>query len=276
MIAASAFTASTGESFAVLAAEELDSSSLVKLIVFVLIFVGPAILKSIKESREKRRSVLQREQALEQRPTLELEETEAPAAGVDLAEELEGREQWERLLRGEAPAPRPVAPPPIPAPVLARRQVLTETRPLTEEPALTDVRTAEVALPERSMEVPSVYETPGAQPGRLGEAFGDFAPSAPLSSDKGGRSADLVGSAKSFLGGADFQAFARPIGAGEITSLKSPLDRSGDSLVTTPAREGARIGMRQLRRSVLLAEVIGPPLALRRLESGPTRPLGWS
>lgn len=268
-----------GGTFA-LQAQDFDTSSLVKLVLFLAIFVGPAILKSIKESREKKKELIRRQRGLEQQTTLAVEEPQETEEADELDEELpepsQGRDQWERLLRGEGPPAAPAAPPPIPATLASRRQVLTESRPLTEAPALTDVRTAEVAQPERSLDGPSVYEGPAAAPGRLGDAFGDFAPSVPLASEKGGRIADHVGSAQPFAGGADFQAFARPIGAGEIRSLQSPLDRSGDSLVTTPAREGARLGLRQLRRAFQLAEVIGPPLALRPADRGPTRPLGWS
>ena len=54
----------------------------------------------------------------------------------------------------------------------------------------------------------------------------------------------------------------------------------GGGVIDGPAAAARRSRLRwsrtQLKNSLLVAEVLGPPIALRRLDSGPTRPLGWA
>jgi hypothetical protein len=270
-----------GGALAVLPFSDDTSSSLIRLLVFVAIFVGPAILKAIKESQRKRRESLQRgsESAapLEERETSAEEISEADSASVS-----SGRAQWERLMRGEsasAPPPIPKSPPMVQVP---SRRVLTETRALTEEPALTETpalteaRPEIVATPGTSIEDPKGYDGVNVPKSRLGREFADFAPQEGLASDKGGGPAKRVGAASTFAGAEAFEHLSvrgAPSEVGKREIGGQAFDVS-EGQPRSPARR--RMSRAQLRRSMQLAEIIGPPVGVRAFDSGPTRPLGWS
>ena len=104
-------------SFGLLPLQEEGGGSWIKIVIFLAVFIGPAILKSIQESSAKRK--LARERALDNASaapprSAEVEqESEPEQEGVpDPLEQAipGGREQWERLLRGEASAAPLAAP----------------------------------------------------------------------------------------------------------------------------------------------------------------------
>lgn len=269
------------------AQDEGGAGSWLKILVFLAVFIGPAILKAIQESAAKKKEARGAARApradAPEEVEVSVEELEAPSADVKEAE-LSGREQWERLLRGESPDPPPIpsAPAQPSVPAMPQRRVLTQSRALTEEAPLTDarglteIRRPEVALPEQSLEAAQSYDTPGAKPPRLAEDFADFAPQQGLASDREGRPAAHVGAAAGFSGAQEFASFDETGATGR--KLKQEIGAGFGYEPASKSRSMARLrwSRSQLGRSILLAEMLGPPLALRRLESGPTRPLGWS
>ncbi len=258
--------------------EEGAGSSILRLLLFAAIFIGPAIFKSIKEAKRKREEAAQRSlgggepsgEALEV-DSSENETDEAQAAGDS------AREQWESLMRGEVPAQEPVvasAPPPIP--VEAKRRVLTESRPLTDEPAMTDLRTPEVATAGQSYEGDAYdgvsLEKPGPHRRGLGADFAEFKSFGDMSTDRAGSSADRVGAAPGFTGSALSQ------GLGARAEIRGDVLAAGEIGAAKKARAARQLALPQrleLRRMIIGAEILGPPLALRDRESGPSRPLGW-
>lgn len=270
------------------AQEEGGAGSWLKIILFLAVFIGPAILKSIQESAAKKRQARGLAQAPRAEPPeaeeveLSVEQLEARPAEADEGE-VSGREQWERLLRGESPSPPPipVAAPPAPIPAAPRRvltqsRALTEEAPLTEARALTEMRRPEVALPEQSLEAAPSYDVPGARPPRLGAEFAEFAPQQGLASDREGRPAEQVGAVRGFSGGPEFADFEQTGSTGRKLQQEIGAEAAYESRAKSRALVRNRWSCSQLGRSILVAEVLGSPLALRRLESGPTRPLGWS
>ncbi|HTF87690.1 MAG TPA: hypothetical protein VK843_04725 [Planctomycetota bacterium] len=273
----------------VLPAEDNNFGALIKFGVLLVIFIGPAILKAIQESARKKRELAER--AGSQSATLEPrseaveavdeDEPEAQPAG-ELAPS--GREQWERLMRGESASPPPVLPPPIPiaTPRRPQRRILTDTRALTEEealtetPAMTDVRPVITAMPETSLEDPTGYDGTHIPKGRVGTEFAEFAPQEGLASDREGGPTKRIGGRATFGGSDAFQNLSERGAQSEVS--KREIGGQGFDVSEGQPRSFARKRMTraQLRRSMQLAEILGPPVGSRPFESGPTRPLGWS
>ncbi|MEO6709984.1 MAG: hypothetical protein ABI054_00355 [Planctomycetota bacterium] len=264
-----------------------NTSALLRILVIVAIFVGPAILKAIKESGRKKRELAERggSQSATLEPRTEAAEPEPrvePEPMADLAQS--GREQWERLMRGESASPPPALPPPIPIASARRpqRRILTETRSLTEEealtetPALTDVRPVITAMPETSLEDPTGYDGTNIPKGRVGTEFAGFSPQEGLASDREGGLTKRIGGRSTFAGSDAFQNISERGAQSEVS--KREIGGQGFDVSEGQAQSFARKSMTraQLRRTMQLAEILGPPVGLRRLESGPTRPLGWS
>ena len=273
-----------------------EGSPIVKLLLFFAIFVAPAILKSIRESKQKRKEAEHRaaggSSTAEPASASAKAETEAEAAQVGMPPGLPalpdgepgGREQWERLLRGDTAEARETAPPPIPTATVpaTRRRLLTESppltggKPLTETPALTDARPIEAAMPHASYEGGPSYDEQVAPPARLSGDFRKFADPEGLASDREGGLGRRVGAQAAFLGGESFKGLAdrTPVDTLEAREI-------GDRVKAVPRASPrrvlrARLSRETLLNSVLTAEILGPPVGLRALESGPTRPLGWS
>jgi len=267
--------------------EDGGVGSWIKILVFLAVFIGPAILKAIQESAAKKRQARGAAQAprAEAREELEVQLEEEEALEDEHEEaQVSGREQWERLLRGESSAPPPIpnAPAAAPIPAAMPRRVLTQSRalteeaPLTEARALTETRRPELAQPEQSLETAASYDSLGARPPRLGAEFADFAPQQGLASDREGRPAEHVGAARGFSGSAEFAGFELTGATASKLQREIGAEAAYESAAKTRSLARNRWSRSQLGRSILVAEMLGPPLALRRLESGPTRPLGWS
>ncbi len=274
--------ASTG---IVLPLADSSSSSLIRLCVFIAIFVGPAILKAIKESQRKRTEAASRASG-QSVPTEERAEREPATPEFERPQEdvPSGREQWERLMRGEsASRPANVRPPlPPPIAVAPARRVLTESRALTEEQALTesqaltDERPVIVATPGTPIGDPTGYDGINIPKSRLGREFADFAPQEGMASDKDGGPAKRIGDKPTFAGVKAFENISVRGAPSEVG--KREIGGQGFDVSEGQPQSAARKRMTraQLRRSMQLAEILGPPVGLRPFNSGPTRPLGWS
>jgi hypothetical protein len=268
----------------VLQKEDDPLSSLIRLAVFALIFIGPAIIKAIRESARKKRELAERAGG----GRMELaQEEEAPETEVE-EPASEGREQWERLLRGEETAPPPPMPPAIPLPqpppmppiVLARPRASDERPTTAEESAperrvLTRTEAHEVATPERSLEDPRGYDGVHRPKLGLGREFKEFAAREGLASDRGGGQAKRVGGRATFAGADEFQSLASAAAPSEVSHGEIGGVQDYD---VTAARAHSDRGMSRavLKRSLVMAEILGPPVGSRPFDSGPTRPLGWS
>lgn len=292
---------------------EEGEGALVKLVIAFAIFVLPSIVKAIRESRAKREAaqrgelpgpatsehVEEPESADEDRggkppPGFELEEPMAGGASARGGEAAEGRAQWEQLLRGESAAPAPTATrvPPVPAPQVPpqvpRRTVLTETAPLTGSKALTEAepltaappltaaRVPERAIPHASYDTRPSYDETAAEARELAPGFDEFAAPEPLASDREGGPARRIGSEPS----AAERGMSADIGQSAAISVLEAGEIGATPSAAHARRPGARarraFGAGGLREAVIAAEVLGPPLALRPSEGGPTRPLGWT
>jgi hypothetical protein len=250
------------DAIAALGALQMDDLlTVVAAIVFVII---PAV-KTALEARRKQEAAARTRS--ERSPTARTGTLETPEA------EARGRELFERLLRGEVdveetarPAPLP---PPIPtvasAPPRPRREapiVLTETRALTETPPMSRPPLTETApltgarpltetapLTGRSLEQASPYESLGEQPPALVE----------LAAPRFG------------MAGRDLPAQASAADANAPLTVLPPVE-------TIPAaarsRRAASISRTDWRRAVILAEVLAPPVALRRADAAPGLPAG--
>lgn len=277
----------------------------VKSIIFLLVFVGPAILNAIKESARKRKAAearrLGREpepepaaQADESEDETEADRREEPQPMVH-AETVEspnregfgdsGRGEWERLLRGES---APDLPPPVPPPgherPVARRRVLTETAPMTESAPLTDVRVPEVATEGRSLEGASYDRLSGdrgagrAGPGGLSRDFAEFAPPPSMGSNAAGSMASTLADRPMLDGAPGLAAFPSASGTAGVDLQRGEIGRTdafaqGAASPSTGPGSRRRFARAELRRAILAAEILGAPLATRPADQGPTRPL---
>lgn len=244
----------------------IEADDLVKIAAAIVLFVLPA-LKGLLESRRKRTA-----QNDAKRDAMSTAETQTGTLETP-EKEVAGRDLFEQLLRGEALEERS-RPPPIPqAPasprsyregrvVLTETKALTETAPLTDSPALTDTPalTEARALTESPPLTGPTTErqSPYEQRKLATEALGEFA--APAKFGAGRR--DLPAQASS----SDPNAAMTSQTAGEVASTSGK--RRRDRLQPgAPSR-------RELRRALILTEILAPPLALRQPGMSPSLPPG--
>lgn len=246
---------------------ELELNDLVNLVIAAVVLLGP-ILKGLSDSRKRAQ-----ERAQKTRP-VEPSERERGS---------EGRRAWEALLRGEEPAPRrPAAPPSPPAAPAARerrtlrkagaefgaelgtppaiedvvrlpperfagpsaegRTILTESPPLTASPPLT-------GTPPLTR-TPPLTETPTLETAR---------PLTESASLEGGRLSDIV-AAEGGAAGRGLTAALEPTLRMLEPSISEPTERRASA-----RRSRARFpGSGGWRGAIVAAELLAPPLALRR------------
>lgn len=229
----------------------LDADDLVKLLVFVVFFLAP-VVKSIADAKRKQREARER---LDRPPPTETSEEDA------------GRAAWEALLRGESVEPAEPAPPPVEprprrsfeevaperpyTPTLARegaselsrvprsvlssegasvegREVLTESAPLTRTRPLTESEPLTAA--------PALTDTPASEGFALTET--PASEGAPISR---------------LVAKGEFQGLGAGTAAAQVTA--EPVRARARAL----AHERA-----DWRRAIVLCEVLGPPVSLRR------------
>lgn len=235
-----------------------DVDDLIKLAVFVFFFALP-VVKSIRDAKKKQDEARQR---LDRAPT------------TDTSSEDEGRAAWEALLRGESVA--------TPKDTLELETVETAPAPQTASAAPpAPRRTFEEVTPERPYapelgreselsRVPrGVLSSEGSAPeGR--EVLTESAPltrSRPLTSTEPLTAAPALTEAPAL----DAAGALTDTPAFEGASLADLVSQGGyrGLDVAAAADPGARTGRRmtlsraELRRAIVLQEVLGPPVSLR-------------
>jgi hypothetical protein len=219
----------------------------------VTVFIVLPIVRGIRESLAKKRE-------------LELKRTPADEAGEGAALD-EARRRWEALLRGEAvaePEPEPerpaAAPPPLPraraSDAPAQPQLAGRISPLPDVPSEAEAEAAESpATADSEHYVPDEAETALRENDRrLLEERARREEFLRFERDETARPRESIAPAALTTLADQAQA---PRGASAARSVLQ------EALGAAPDRRAA------LRRAVVFAEVLGPPVSLRDPDSGP-------
>lgn len=241
----------------VLAAFDVDD--LIKLVVFVIFFALP-VVKSIRDAKKKQE---------EERRRLD----RAPTTGT--SSEDEGRAAWEALLRGEPVATSKdaleletvetaQAPHAVPAPSPAPRRTFEEVTP--ERPYAPELA--------RETELSRVPRGVLSSEGAAAEGREVLTESAPLTRTRPLTSTEPLTAAPALTDtpALDTAGALTDTPAFEGTSLAELVSQGGyrGLDVAAAAEPGARGSRRmslsraELRRAIVLQEVLGPPVSLRR------------
>jgi hypothetical protein len=246
-----------------LAVFEVDD--LIKLVVFAVFFLLP-VVKSIFDAKKRQREARER---LDRPPSADAGPADEPTPADD------GRAAWEALLRGESAEPSlprgapPAAAPPEPRP----RRIFEEVAP---------ERPYQPSLAGEITEIPrDALTSRGASPGErpvltdsepltAAQALTD---AEPLTNAPALTEAEALTNARALTDtpATEGTALSRLVATGEFQTLGG--DAAPGSRRAARAAGGGPIGplrggSREWRRAIVLAEVLAPPVSLRRAHPG--------
>lgn len=223
---------------------------LVSFAILFMVFVGGPLLRALKESAEKRRA--------------------AQARGIAPADaksaEDEARRAWEALLRGETVEREPVAPPPVPTPLVQRERASQPEREILSAPS-------EGPPPLHTLGAPSSEDT-------LESQFDEAQPEVDVDEERRARETRERELAEERERRRRFRNLEQESGGdradvapAEISSLQGGLAQIANTDAPVRARvanplfgAGGGNARARLRQAVLAREVLGPPRSLEPLE----------
>jgi hypothetical protein len=220
----------------------------------VLFFIGLPIVRSIREAIAKQKEMTQR------RADAPLGSETDPRAQM-----AEARRRWEALVRGEEAPAVPRAAPPAPAPVARPTAAeASSSRPLSGP--LSDLRPAPTEDEVEAANDESTADSEHFVPDEEAQAREEN--DRRLREERESRSAFLQRERES---GAGRRA---NVAADAMTSLGAPtaaarIERAVRPQVLFGDLDSALVRKAALRRAIVAAEVLGPPVALRDPATGP-------